>query len=408
MINKVLVSLLALLALAGGSTLAQTTLNFLTFTPGDEHLEALEELIADFESHNPDIRINYTFVPYGDYFVRLQTDFASGNPPDVFELNYENFVTFASRDTLLELDGFLDQERRDFFYDAALDAFGFNGAQYALPISFSTVVLFYNKDMFDAAGIAYPDDDWTWDDVVAAGLALTNADKRIWGYAQPVQFWEFYKVAAQAGGGLEVSPEVRIDTPENRRALQFLVDNTLVHGIKPTLAEMSGLGDTDLFASEQLGMIVTGIWMFDFFIQNASFDWDIAVEPGDSKKATHFFSNAAAISSSTNHPEEAFLWVEYLASNQKTVDTRIERSWELPALSLDHADVLATYLNEPVPANREAVFRSLEFAVNPPVVENQPELQDIMNTELEAAELGLKTVEQALGDAQRRIEELMR
>ncbi len=406
--KKILVSLLAAAALTAGSAMAQTTLNFLTFTPGDDHLEALEALIADFESIHPDISINYTFVPYGEYFVRLQTDFAAGIEPDVFELNFENFATFAARGALLELDPYLDADRRAFFYEAALNAFAFEDTQYALPISFSTVVLFYNQEMFDAAGIDYPTDEWTWDDVVEAGLALTDAPNRVWGYSQPVQFWEFYKVATAAGGGLEVSPEVRIDTPENRRALQFLVDNTLVHGIRPSLAEMSGLGDTDLFAAGQLGMIVTGIWMFDFFINNAPFAWDIVIEPGDARHATHFFSNAAAVARSTDHPDEAWLWVEYLASNQKTVETRIERSWELPALSLDQADLLAPYLDQPVPANRAAVFRSLEYAVNPPVVANQPELEDIINTELEAADLGLKTVEEALSEAQRRVEELLR
>ncbi len=397
------------LALAAGAAHAQTTLSFLTFTPGNEHLEAMEDLIADFEATHEGITVDYTFVPYGDYFVRLQTDFAAGNPPDVFELNFENFATFASRGALLDLDGFLTPERRDFFYGAALDAFAWQGNQYALPISFSTVVMFYNKDMFEAAGLDLPTDDWTWADVEAAGLALTDASDRTWGYAQPVQFFEFYKTAAQAGGGLVVEPgNVQIDTPENRRALQRLVDNTLVHGITPTLEQMSGLGDTDLFAAGQLGMIVTGIWMFDHFIQNAPFEWDIVIEPGDVNKATHFFSNAAAVSSNTAHPEAAYQWVEYLAANQRTVDTRIARSWELPALSLDQADALAPYLEQPVPDNREAVFASLEFAVTPPVVENQPELQDIIDTELEAALLGLKTVEQALADAQARVEALMR
>lgn len=406
--KKLMRTTLAALALTAAAAQAQT-LSFLTFTPGNEHIEALEDLIADFEATHDGITIDYTFVPYGDYFVRLQTDFAAGNPPDVFELNFENFATFASRGTLLNLDQYLDQAKRDFFYGAALDAFAWEGAQYALPISFSTVVMFYNADMFDAAGLKHPNDNWTWADVEAAAVVLTDADNRIWGYSQPLQFFEFYKTAAQAGGGLVVEPgNIQIDTPENRRALQRLVDNTRTLGITPTLEQMSGMGDTDLFVAGQLGMIVTGIWMFDHFIQNAPFNWDIVVEPGDARQATHFFSNAAAVSSTTDHPEAAFAWVEYLAANQKTVETRIARSWELPALSLEQAEALAPYLSQPVPDNREAVFASLEFAVTPPVVENQPELQDIIDTELEAALLGLKSVEQALADAQRRVEELMR
>src|SRR5690554_3440622 len=177
--NKLIRTSAAALALLAGTALAQTTLSFLTFTPGNEHLEALEDLIADFEATHEGITIDYTFVPYGDYFVRLQTDFAAGNPPDVFELNFENFATFASRGTLLPLDDYLTEDKRDFFYGAALDAFASGGTQYALPISFSTVVMYYNKDMFDAAGLDYPTDDWTWAEVEAAGLALTDADNRV-------------------------------------------------------------------------------------------------------------------------------------------------------------------------------------------------------------------------------------
>ncbi len=78
-----------------------------------------------------------------------------------------------------------------------------------------------------------------------------------------------------------------------------------------------------------------------------------------------------------------------------------------PALSLEQADLLEPYLAQPVPENRKAVFESLKYAVNPPVVENQPQLQEIINQELEAARLGSKTVEAALADAQSRVEALV-
>src|SRR5690606_7380820 len=105
--------------------------------------------------------------------------------------------------------------------------------------------------------------------------------------------------------------------------------------------------------------------------------------------------------------EAAVRRAEFLAAHPAVVDKRIELSWELSALSLDQAELLAAYLDKPVPANREAVFESLAYAVNPPVIENQPQLQDIINQELEAARLGRKTGEQALADAQRRVEALL-
>lgn len=395
---------LSLLVLWCGATFAQTTLSYYTFTADNAHVDELEMLINAFETENPDIDIEYTALPFDSYFTRLQTDFAAGNAPDVFELNYENFVTFASRESLLPMKDLGGLEST--FYPAALDAFKYKDAQYGLPITFSTVVLFYNKDLFDAAGVEYPTNEWTWDNVIEAAKALTNSPERVWGIHQPVQFWEFYKTAAAAGGGLMIGDTVEIDTPENREALHYLVDKVQTHKVMPTDAEMSGVSDTDMFLSGQLGMLVTGIWMFDTF-KDAPFAWDITVEPGSARKATHFFSNAAVIAKTSENADAARKWVEFLAANPQTVETRIASAWELPALSLEQSDLLEPYLAQPVPENREAVFESLQYAVNPPVVENQPQLQDTINQELEAARLGTKTVEQALADAQASVEALV-
>ena len=400
---------LVVLALLASLAAAQTTVTYYSFTTDQDHVDELEALISTFESQHPDISIEYTTAPFDSYFTKLQTDFAAGNAPDVFELNYENFVTFASRGTLEPLTPYLEGQdgvAANTFYPAALDAFQYDGTQYGLPITFSTVVLYYNKDLFDAAGLEYPTSDWTWDDVMSAAEALNNPSERVWGIYQPVQFWEFYKAAAAAGGGLEVGEEVRIDTPENRQALHYLVDKVQTAGVMPTDAELSGVANEDLFLNGQLGMLVSGIWMFDKF-QSAAFEWDIAVEPGSVRNATHFFANAAAVANDSEVPDAAWQWVEFLAISPEVAQARIESNWELPALSLESADVLQPYLERGAPAGRDAVFASLEYAVTPPVVENQPELQDIINQELEAARLGAKTVEEALASAQSRVEALL-
>jgi len=394
--------LLALLTVFSLAT-AQTTVNYYSFTTNQDHVDELDGLIEVFEAQHSDITIEYTTAPFDSYFTKLQTDFAAGNPPDVFELNYENFVTFAARDTLLPLGDLGDLS--DAFYPAALNAFQYEGEQYGLPITFSTVVLYYNKDLFDVAGLEHPTNEWTWDDVMSAAEALNNPSQRTWGVYQPVQFWEFYKTAAAAGGGLAVGSDVQIDTEANREALQYLVGK-LEAGVMPTDAELSGVANEDLFLNGQLGMLVSGIWMFDKF-QDAAFDWDITVEPGSTTKATHFFANAAVIAKESAVADAAREWVEFLAASPEVAQARIESNWELPALSLENGDLLEPYLALGKPENREAVFASLEYAVTPPVVENQPELQDIINQELEAARLGSKTLEEALTSAQTRVEALL-
>jgi multiple sugar transport system substrate-binding protein len=396
------------LLLVAGLAFAQTTVNYYSFTTDQDHIDELEALVVEFQAQHPDIRIRTTTAPFSDYFTRLQTDFAAGNPPDVFELNYENFVTFASRGTLAPLDARLAADptlAADTFYPAALEAFAYEGVQYGLPITFSTVVLFYNQDLFDAAGIAYPTDDWTWDDVMTAAEAISDPANRVWGIYQPVQFWEFYKVAQAAGGGLEVGAEVAIDTPENRAALDYLVGK-ITAGVMPTDAQLSGMANEDLFQAGQLGMLVSGIWMFERF-QQAEFAWDIVVEPGGERRATHFFANAAVVAAPSPVADAAWQWVRFLAASPEVARVRIESNWELPAVSLANADALSGYFERGAPANREAVFQSLAYAVTPPVVDRQPELQDVINQELEAARLGTKTVAQALEAAQRRVVALL-
>lgn len=94
----------------------------------------------------------------------MQTRVAGGTAPDCYELNIENFAAYANKGLLAEISG-VDVSGLN---DTALNAFCVNGKQYGLPESFSNVVLIYNKDLFDQAGVAYPTNDWTQDDVQAA------------------------------------------------------------------------------------------------------------------------------------------------------------------------------------------------------------------------------------------------
>jgi multiple sugar transport system substrate-binding protein len=126
-------------------------------------------------------------------------------------------------------------------------------------------------------------------------------------------------------------------------------------------------------------------------------DWDIVVEPGNTTNASHFFANAAVASGATKYPEQSAKWLQFLASSEVTVDQRLNGNWELPAVFND--ELLEPYLSVEIPANREAVFDSLNAVVVPPVIERQQELQDIVTLYLQKAVLGELTVEEALDQA---------
>jgi multiple sugar transport system substrate-binding protein len=122
-------------------------------------------------------------------------------------------------------------------------------------------------------------------------------------------------------------------------------------------------------------------------------------------KATHFFANAVSVFAATKHPQEAYEWAKFFTSDAKMAEIRVESGWELPALS--NPEYFTNYLSQTPPANRQAVFDSLEFAVVPPVIARQSEMQDGVNKLLEQVMLDQLTPQEALDQAKTLIESLL-
>lgn len=395
----------AALALSGcaasdsGSADGPVTITYTNFISNDGNEENLQTIVDAFEEENPDVTVEVTTLPYADYGTALQTDLAAGTVSDVFDIEYANYAQYQANGVLAELP----VENPDAYRQSVLEAYQTDGVQYALPSSFSTVVLFYNSDLFDAAGLEYPTSDWTWADEQAAAEALTDAAAGVWGSHQPVSFHEYYKVLAQNGGEFlnEDGTEVAFNSPEGIEAAEWLVGKSGT--VMPTIEQGQGTPDFDsnLFVDGKLAMVHTGIWMFGAFA-DAPFGWDIAVEPGNTEQASALFSNAVGVSAGSEHIEAATAFAEFLTSSEVMVQTRLDAGWELPAISDEAA--LAGYLELGDPDNRQAVFDSLEQVALPPVVaEGQQEMQDIMTEELVEAQAGRKTVEDALASAEERI-----
>ncbi len=356
----------------------------------------LDKMVAAFEAVYPNIKVEVETIGYDDYFTQMQTRVAGGTAPDCYELNIENFAAYANKGVLAEITG-VDVSGLN---DTALNAFNVGGKQYGLPESFSNVVLIYNKDLFDQAGVAYPTDDWTQADLQIAAEKIRALGEDIYGIWQPITYNEFFKVVAQYGGALlnEDKTAFTINSPENLAAAQALIDRVLVSNVQPNAVQQGGMGDWDMFMSGRLGMIPTGIWAFQTFTEGCDFAWDIAVEPGSTQKGTHFFSNCVVMNPDTKHPQEVATWLAWLASSTASADIRLEAGWDLPALK--DLDALSSYLEVTPPANRKAVFESLNYLVMPPVIEDYSLMSDIITQKLAAAADGTITAKEALDQAQ--------
>lgn len=367
----------------------KTKIVYLQFSAGETNSEVLNKMIENFEQDNTDVEVELQSVGYDDYFTTLATRMAGNDAPDCFELNMENFLTYAIRDSIEPLEGYFETTglSKDVYSEGPLNAATYNGKLYAIPQSFSTVVLFYNKALFDKAGIAYPTDDWTWVDEQAAAEKIRALGDDIWGTYQPVSYHELYKMVKTNGGSL-VSDDGKtftMNSSENIETFQYMLDRVTGDSrVMPNSEDMAGRGDWDLFKSGNLGMIHTGIWAFADFTQNIQdFNWDIAVEPGNKGKACHFFANVACVSKESKNKEAAFRFINYIASNEKAVKLRLDAGWELPTVS--DQNLMAQYLQITPPENREAVMKSLDYAVAPPALLKYSEVMDTMKPVLENA-----------------------
>jgi multiple sugar transport system substrate-binding protein len=311
-------------------------------------------------------------------------------------------VTYAKNGSLAELSD-VDKSA---YQPSLAEAYASDGKQYGLPESFSNVVLFYNKTLFEQKGVALPTADWTWADEQAAAARLTDRAAGVWGDYQPVTYNEFYKALAQTGGEFLSADgkSAAFDSPEGLTAANWLIGKNGT--TMPTEADGAGTPDFDskLFADGKLAMWHTGIWMFSALAE-APFEWDVVVEPGDTTKASAMFVNGLVVSSAAKNAGAAQKWITFLSSSDIMTTTRLDTSWELPPVA--DQSKLAPYLEQAKPANRQAVFDALDATVLPPVIERQQEMQDAVTKELTEAAAGRKPVAQALTDAQAAVNGLL-
>lgn len=382
-----------------------TEIHYTGYSALPDYETQLQEMVNIFEKDNPGVKVKVELAPYDSYFTKLQTLLAAGKAPDVYEMNYETFVSYSKKGVLKDLSDYVKNDK-DFDVSSinmkSFDVFKYQGKQYGMTESFSNVVTFYNKDLFDKFGVAYPDKNMRWEDEITLAKQLTDMTKPVYGTYSPITMTEFYKVSAQNKGTIyNQDGLLTINTPENIAALQHMVDMVVKYKVSPSLAEMSGQKSEDLFMNGQLAMVHTGIWMFEQF-KNAPFKWDIQIEAGEKQKATHFFAEGNVVSVSSQHPELAYKFAKFMSIDPRAASIRIAGMWNLP-ISND-TQIIDKY-NKSIPLeNNNAIFESLNYLVLPPASDNWSKLSDAANQEFQKVVLGQESAKDALDNLQRRFQ----
>ena len=393
-VRKSVVAALAVLALAvtacgggnGGSRGGggKTTLAYALWN--QDQAPVMEQVAAEFERTHPNIDISVQVTPFTEYFTKLQTAIGGGGGPDVFWLNAPNMALYASNKAVLPLSERAQRDGVDVgaYPKSLVDLYTREGTLFALPRDFDTIGLWYNKALFDAAGVKYPTADWTWNDVRSAARRLTNRAKGVYGITAWLTDQQgYYNTIAQAGGHV-VSPDGKqsgYDDPKTISGLRFWTD-LIRDGVSPTHQQMTDTEPKQMFQSGKIAMFYGGSWQAVSFKNTPAVadKIDVAPLPAGEKDTCIIHGLGNAINAKTKNADAAWEWVKFLGSKQ-AAEMMAKSGIVIPAYQGTQQGWLAAFPNYHVRAFLDQVPSATPF----PVTENTAKWQALEKQMLPAA-----------------------
>jgi len=377
----ILIASILLSACGSKATQGPVTISFMAWGAPEE-LAVWQQIVDDFQAANPNIKVNVEVSDWDSYWTKLKTLLAANTPPDVFAMDAPLYLDYQSRGVLLNIQPYIDKTSGflDGFYPVTLEAYKLPDGYYGMPRDFQTVVLYYNKDMFDAAGVAYPTADWTYDDLRTSAKNLTidkNGDGTIdqWGFASDLWDMElFWSEAIWSWGGEVINPDhtqTLVGEPIAREAWQFMYDLMFTDKSMPD-TNTSGQYGGDLFQAGIAAMTTIGHWAVPGYA-TTEFKWDVApmpISPGGGR-ATSVNSAGFVVAKDSKNADAAWEFIKYCLS--QTGQTRLtELGLAIPVLeSVANSPVFLqqTMVN----INQQVFLDSLAFARMKPVFKGYDE-----------------------------------
>jgi multiple sugar transport system substrate-binding protein len=394
----------------GGGEKVKVTL--FTWTRPAE-LAANQKLCEEFMSQHPGIEVEVMNEPGDRAMDKLQAMVAAGNPPDVMSIHGAYFMPMAAKGALLDLEPIVSDpgfELKD-FYPGLVDQCRYEGKLFSLPRYTSVYVLFYNKDLFDAAGLKYPDSNWAWDDYLAAAKKLTvssaDPDKRRMGCV--IDFWgaRIYPWVWAAGGEIldKSGKRCLLDQPETQEALQFLVDLRHEWKVCPPTTQVEKRQNIAMFTNGKVAMFQTGAWDIQAMQEAKTLRWDIAPLPMKKQHATLLGMENYAIAAGTKHPKEAGELFKFLLGTkaQEVMGTQLEKQPSRQSVAN------GPYLAQKVDYDRKVFVEALGYARVAPNIPDWDRVSHFIQQQLDLMWIGKVSVrdgtKKAAGQVTKALEE---
>lgn len=286
-------------------------------------------LVEAFCEVHPNVTVEVQETTGTEYMTKLVSQLASGTAPDIIAMENSNVARFVENNLLMPINDYLENDPDvsvDEYMPHLLARYTVDGNIYGLPYDAQpNGMFFFNKGLFDEAGVAYPDETWTWDDMLDAAIKLTKKDEagRVTQYGVLANNWQNYVYSA--GGRLvdDVNnPTVCVlNSDEAKYGLQFMVDLVQEYGVMPSPETLStgAVGDEDMFATGQIAMFCTGYWsLVDLPDRWKDIDLGLTMFPMSPSggRAVTTGGTAYCVANGSKHPDLAYEFVKYFMGEQ--------------------------------------------------------------------------------------------
>jgi multiple sugar transport system substrate-binding protein len=358
---------------------------------------AMEQIVSEFHKDHPDINVKIQVTPWDDYWTKLQTAATGGSAPDVFWMTLAYFQYYADGGALLPLDDQIAEDGVDMssFVPAIADGYKFDDKTYGMPKDVNAFGLFYNKLLFEDAGVQLPDDSWTWDDVIEAAQDLTDPAEGVYGIAAPeADEATWYLTVPQAGGYVisEDGTESGYDLPETIKGIEFWEEMVNKYHVSPDLQQLTDTDPLTMFTSGKVAMYYGGSWDPVAIADVPAAKAFTAVVPLPDDVTSNYYSNGLAnsIFADTDHPEEAWEFVKFLGSKEAN-EIQATTGTVIPA----YEGQAGEYVKSMPWLDAQSLVDQLPNALPFPNSLNTPEWRDFATEEFAKAWTGEESVEEA-------------
>lgn len=313
------------------TALAQEAELLFTFWGSPQEKAAVEQMVADFEAQYPDIQVQAQHIPNTTYVEKISTMLASGDPPDVAYLGEGQALQWASEGALLDLTDYFSEDPEA---SSRLEATYYNygdGKTVGTNTAAETIVLYYNKALFEEAGVEAPPtkaaDALTWDAFVDLAKQLTrdrNGNDALnpefdpnnietYGVSFPTWWGGYLPFVLSNGGSFasEDGTQLTLNQPEAVEALQKMQDLIYVHHVAPTPTQAEAFPSADvMMQTGKVAMTIDGHWKVLDFSQ-LGMEWGMGVLPKHDEPVTILLGAPTVIFANTEYPDAAFEFYKF-------------------------------------------------------------------------------------------------